>query len=64
MTPAGDKKFDDGEPKGTVGLLIYTLLQLKGQKSKVVVIARYFGGKKLGASGLVRAYRKAASKVL
>ena len=55
---------DDGEPQGTAGKPIYNLMQIKNTTNKLVVVIRYFGGKKLGASGLIRAYVKAAKEVI
>jgi uncharacterized YigZ family protein len=55
---------DDGEPGGTAGLPIVQAIINKGMDNIVVVVTRYFGGIKLGAGGLVRAYSKAASKVI
>jgi uncharacterized YigZ family protein len=56
--------FDDGEPGGTAGRPIYGVIEHKNLDNTVVLVIRYFGGIKLGAGGLVRAYSKAASKVL
>ena len=47
---------DDGEPQGTAGLPILNVLKNKGLRNVAVVVTRYFGGIKLGAGGLVRAY--------
>jgi uncharacterized YigZ family protein len=47
---------DDGEPQGTAGKPMLNVLQHKGIGEIVVVVSRYFGGVKLGAGGLVRAY--------
>jgi len=47
---------DDGEPQGTAGRPMLNVLQHKGVGEIVVVVSRYFGGIKLGAGGLVRAY--------
>jgi len=52
---------DDGEPSGTAGLPILEAIRKKGINNVLVVVVRYFGGILLGASGLVRAYGKAAS---
>ena len=52
---------DDGEPGGTAGLPMMEALLAKDVTDTVVVVTRYFGGVLLGASGLVRAYTKAAS---
>jgi uncharacterized YigZ family protein len=56
------KANDDGEPSGTAGVPILEVLKKKELKDAVVVITRYFGGIKLGAGGLIRAYGKATSK--
>jgi uncharacterized YigZ family protein len=56
------KANDDGEPSGTAGVPILEVLKKKGLKDIVVVITRYFGGIKLGAGGLIRAYGKATSE--
>ncbi|MEH7493681.1 YigZ family protein [Neobacillus niacini] len=58
------KANDDGEPSGTAGVPILEVLKKKKLKSTVVVITRYFGGIKLGAGGLIRAYGKATSEGL
>ncbi len=47
---------DDGEPQGTAGKPILNVLQHKGLGEIMAVVVRYFGGIKLGAGGLVRAY--------
>ena len=47
---------DDGEPGGTAGKPMLNVLQHKNIGEVVVVVVRYFGGVKLGAGGLVRAY--------
>lgn len=52
---------DDGEPSGTAGLPILEAIRKKELNNVLVVVVRYFGGILLGASGLVRAYGKAAS---
>lgn len=56
------KANDDGEPSGTAGVPILEVLKKKHLKDTVVVITRYFGGIKLGAGGLIRAYGKATSE--
>ena len=63
---AGDKaKYsDDGEPQGTAGLPIYECIKNNGLDYVCVVVTRYFGGIKLGAGGLVRAYSGACAEVL
>ena len=55
------KTFDDGEPNGTAGKPIYNVIDKKKLKNILIVVVRYFGGIKLGAGGLVRAYSKCAS---
>ena len=58
------KKSDDKEPSGTAGMPIYTVLERKKLENTLVVVIRYFGGIKLGAGGLFRAYMECASKVI
>lgn len=55
---------DDGEPNGTAGLPILGQLKSKNITNVLVVVVRYFGGTKLGASGLVSAYKTATAKAL
>lgn len=55
---------DDGEPSGTAGQPILEALKNSGYKETLVAVVRYFGGIKLGAGGLVRAYSAAASSAL
>lgn len=55
---------DDGEPSGTAGKPILNVLQHKAIGDVAVVVIRYFGGVKLGAGGLVRAYAGATEQVL
>lgn len=55
---------DDGEPSGTAGKPILNVLQHKLLGDIVVVVSRYFGGIKLGAGGLVRAYSSATQMVI
>lgn len=56
------KALDDGEPSGTAGVPILEVLKKKDLKDTTVVVTRYFGGIKLGAGGLIRAYSKATSE--
>lgn len=58
------KANDDGEPSGTAGVPILEVLKKRKLKDTAVVITRYFGGIKLGAGGLIRAYGKATSEGL
>lgn len=55
---------DDGEPSGTAGKPILNVIQHKDMGDVLVIVVRYFGGIKLGAGGLVRAYAGAAESVL
>ena len=52
---------DDGEPQGTAGIPMLEVLKNRGLKDTAVVVTRYFGGIKLGAGGLVRAYSSTTS---
>lgn len=52
---------DDGEPSGTAGIPMLEVLKKEDLTNSVLVVTRYFGGIKLGAGGLVRAYTKAAA---
>lgn len=55
------KADDDGEPSGTAGKPILEIIKKNQLKDTVIVVTRYFGGTKLGAGGLIRAYGKSAS---
>ena len=55
------KSNDDGEPGGTAGNPILESIKQHGLTNVVVVVTRYFGGIKLGAGGLIRAYSHTAS---
>jgi len=55
---------DDGEPSGTGGKPILSVIQHKDLGDVLVMVIRYFGGIKLGAGGLVRAYAGATEAVL
>ncbi len=61
--PAGDRFSDDGEPNGTAGRPIYTVLE-HNLMNAIIVVTRYFGGTKLGKGGLVKAYTQAAQALL
>ena len=58
------KANDDGEPSGTAGVPMLEVLKKRVLKDTVVVVTRYFGGVKLGAGGLIRAYGSATSEGL
>lgn len=55
---------DDGEPSGTAGLPILNAMRSANIVGAIVVIVRYYGGTKLGKSGLIDAYRQAAELVI
>lgn len=55
---------DDGEPKGTAGHPILKVLETKDLDCCILVVIRYFGGKKLGAGKLLRTYVKSAADVV
>lgn len=59
-----EKCSDDGEPNGTAGLPILNILKKKELSCILAVVIRYFGGIKLGAGGLVRAYTNAVVETL
>ncbi|WP_201529749.1 YigZ family protein [Psychrobacter frigidicola] len=55
---------DDGEPSGTAGRPILNVLQHKSIGNIIIVVVRYFGGIKLGAGGLTRAYAGSAQSAV
>ncbi|GAA4998918.1 YigZ family protein [Kitasatospora paranensis] len=59
-----ERSSDDGEPSGTAGVPMLEVLRRRGITDTVAVVTRYFGGIKLGAGGLVRAYGSAVSEAL
>ena len=54
-------KSDDKEPSGTAGLPLYNILERNDLDNSLLAVVRYFGGTKLGAGPLARAYNKAGS---
>ena len=59
------KRFnDDNEPKGTAGMPILNIIENKKLDNILIVVVRYFGGIKLCAGGLLRAYSNSASLVI
>ena len=67
MLGADKKNFranDDGEPSSTAGRPILGQIQSNDLTNVLIVVVRYFGGTKLGVSGLINAYREAAADAL
>ena len=58
------KSSDDGEPGGTSGMPIFNVIDKENLFNTAIIVVRYFGGIKLGAGGLVRAYSKCASNLI
>ena len=58
------KSSDDGEPSGTAGIPILNVLEKENITNVLAIVVRYFGGIKLGAGGLVRAYSKAVREAI
>ena len=58
------KTSDDGEPGGTAGMPILNVLEKEYMTSVIAIVVRYFGGIKLGAGGLVRAYSSSVRDTL
>lgn len=62
---SGAARFsDDGEPQGTAGQPMLEVIKNNGLYNVIAVVTRYFGGIKLGAGGLVRAYSGAVSSAI
>lgn len=58
------KAEDDGEPSSTAGLPMLNILEKEDITNVIAITVRYFGGIKLGASGLIRAYSKSVKEAL
>lgn len=61
---SNEKANDDGEPQGTAGIPILDVIKKQKLENVLVAVVRYFGGIKLGAGGLVRAYSETASEAI
>ena len=59
-----EKCDDDKEPSGTAGMPILNVLKKQNLTNVLCLVIRYFGGIKLGAGGLTRAYAKSASEAI
>lgn len=59
-----EKADDDGEPSGTAGLPMLNVLQRQKIDNVIAIVTRYFGGIKLGAGGLTRAYTNSVADAL
>ena len=58
------KKSDDKEPSGTSGMPILNIIEKNNLNHVLIAVVRYFGGTKLGAGGLIRAYSNSAKEVI
>ncbi|CAM2786523.1 YigZ family protein [Fructilactobacillus fructivorans] len=63
-TDSIQRESDNGEPSGTAGVPILDAIKNMNLHNTAVVVTRYFGGIKLGAGGLIRAYSNSASDVM
>ena len=63
-TPRRQKANDDGEPAGTAGKPMLEIINNHELENVLVIVIRYFGGIKLGAGGLVRAYAGTTAQVI
>jgi putative IMPACT (imprinted ancient) family translation regulator len=62
--PTGEKASDDGEPSHTAGLPLLDVLRKQDLTGVLLVVVRYYGGRKLGAGRLTRTYREVGAKAL
>ena len=58
------KKTEDKEPSGTSGMPILNIIEKNNLNHCLIAVVRYFGGIKLGAGGLIRAYSNTAKEVI
>ncbi len=58
------RSSDDGEPSGTAGRPMLSVLEGSGLSNALLVVTRYYGGTNLGTGGLIRAYTEAAKEVI
>lgn len=59
-----ERAYDDGEPSQTAGMPMLNVLKMQGLDNIIAIVTRYFGGIKLGAGGLTRAYSQSVSQAL
>lgn len=59
-----EKKSDDGEPSSTAGLPFKNLILKHNLTNTILIVARVFGGVKLGTSGLRQAFKESAEKAI
>ena len=64
ILPNTAKKTDDKEPTGTCGTPLLTLLERNKLNNNLIAVVRYYGGIKLGASNLLRAYLNTANEAI